>query len=164
MEKTLTLCGIDPGYDRAGYAFLSVSGAKVSVLSYGLISTAKTSSFDSRLHELGVDFSKLFQAHNPDAIFMEKLFMGRNITTALPVAEVRGVLRYIAADRGTPFHEIPPKTVKKQITGYGNADKSQMIRAVTLILKLAEPPSPDDVADALAIAFCGYLSLPPQSR
>ena len=162
MEEKLIICGIDPGFDRLGYAFLHLKSTHTTpeVLSYGLITTPKSSTFDERLLELSQDFDHLLTQHKPDAVYMESLYMGRNVTTVLFVAEVRGVLRYLTAKNNMPLGEIPPNTVKKTISGYGAADKSQMIRAVTTLLRLPAPPQPDDVADALAVALCGCLKTP----
>ena len=162
MEEKLIVCGIDPGFDRLGYAFLYLksSSATPEVLSYGLITTPKSSTFDERLLELSQDFDQLLTQNKPNAVYMESLYMGRNVTTVLFVAEVRGVLRYLTAKNGIPMGEVPPNTVKKTVSGYGAADKSQMIRAVTTLLRLPAPPQPDDVADALAVALCGCLKTP----
>lgn len=153
----MIICGIDPGYDRAGYAFLEITPQGVKTISYGLVSTKKTSDLSQRLLEIGNDFEYLFSMYKPTHLYIEKLFMGRNTTTVLPVAESRGILKYIAAKNNIFIHEISPSTVKKIVSGYGAADKSQMIQAITFLLKLPERPHPDDVADALSIAFCGYL-------
>lgn len=153
----MVICGIDPGYDRAGYAFLESTKNQLKILSYGLVSTDKNLAFSTRILELGIDFEQLFQLYNPSYLYIEKLFMGRNTTTALAVAEVRGTLRYLAGKNHISLHEISPSSVKKIVAGYGAATKSQMIKAITFLLQLPEPPKPDDVADALAIAFCGYL-------
>ncbi|MGL5956253.1 MAG: crossover junction endodeoxyribonuclease RuvC [Brevinema sp.] len=154
----MIICGIDPGYDRAGYGFLKIHHQQVhEVLSYGLISTDKKKSFPERLFELGSDVDLLFQKYQPSHLFIEKLFMGRNTTTVLQVAEVRGVLCYLAQKHSIAITEIAPKSIKKIVSGYGNADKHQMIQAITLLLNLPEAPQPDDVADALALAFCGYI-------
>ncbi|MGL5721198.1 MAG: crossover junction endodeoxyribonuclease RuvC [Brevinema sp.] len=163
MEKKLMIiCGLDPGFDRLGYAFLQLKtpNATPQVLSYGLITTPKTSSFDKRLLELSQDFDHLLTQYKPDAVYMESLYMGRNVTTVLFVAEVRGVLRYLTAKNSISMGEIPPNTVKKTVSGYGAADKSQMVRAITALLQLPAPPKPDDVADALAVALCGSLKTP----
>ncbi|SFB86877.1 Holliday junction endonuclease RuvC [Brevinema andersonii] len=154
----MVICGIDPGFDRAGYAFLQNIGASQPVvLSYGVVTTDKSHDFSMRLFELAEDFVGLFERYQPQYLVLEKLFMGRNITTALPVAEIRGVLRYLAAKNNIELTEVPPNTVKKNVTGYGGADKKQIIQAVTFLLNLPYPPQPDDAADALAIAFCGFL-------
>ncbi|MGL5255010.1 MAG: crossover junction endodeoxyribonuclease RuvC [Brevinema sp.] len=155
----MVICGIDPGFDRLGYAFLrqQTSHSAPEVLSYGLITTPKQATFDERLFELSQDFNHLLAQYKPDSIYMESLYMGRNVSTVLFVAEVRGVLRYLAAKNKIPMGEVSPNTVKKTISGYGAADKSQMIRAVTALLRLPQPPQPDDVADALAVALCGSL-------
>ncbi len=155
----MIICGIDPGYDRAGYGFVKIVENRCEVLAYGLVSTQKNKSFCERIFELGMDFEQLFDTYKPDHIFIEKLFMGRNTSTVLQVAEVRGVLRYLAQKKKTPLSELAPTSIKKTVSGYGAADKQQMIRAITLLLKLPEAPHPDDVADALSIAFCGYIKL-----
>jgi len=155
----MIICGIDPGYDRAGYAFIKNINNQVKTLSYGLVSTDKKLDLSTRILELGNDFNQLFTQYKPSHLFIERLFMGRNTSSVLAVSEARGVLRYIAGINNTEIHEIAPNTVKKTITGYGAADKAQMIKAITILLKLPTAPHPDDVADALAIAFCGYLQL-----
>ncbi|MGL4676938.1 MAG: crossover junction endodeoxyribonuclease RuvC [Brevinema sp.] len=154
----MIICGIDPGYDRAGYGFLKINNPQSQeVLAYGLISTDKKKSFPERLFELGGDINLLFQKYQPSHVFIEKLFMGRNTTTVLQVAEVRGVLCYLSHKHNIIITELAPKSIKKIVSGYGNADKHQMIRAITLLLNLPEPPQTDDVADALALAFCGSM-------
>lgn len=154
----MIICGIDPGFDRAGYAFLqNIGKAQPIVLSYGVVTTNKSQDFSMRLFELAEDFTGLFERYRPQYLVLEKLFMGRNITTALPVAEIRGVLRYLAAKNSITLAEVPPNTVKKNVAGYGGADKKQIIQAVTFLLNLPSPPQPDDAADALAIAFYGFL-------
>lgn len=155
----MIICGIDPGYDRAGYSFLKIESGKYEVLAYGLVSTNKHSDFCDRIYELGNDFELLFEQHKPTHLFIEKLFIGRNTTTVLQVAEVRGVIKYLAKKHQLDIYEIAPTSIKKIVSGYGAADKSQMIRAITLLLNLSEAPHPDDVADALSLAFCGYIKL-----
>ncbi len=153
----MIICGIDPGYDRAGYGFLDVQGQKHEVISSGIVTTDKTKPFGERLFELGNDIDSLFTKYQPQHLIIEKLFMGRNTTTVLQVAEVRGVMTYLAHKHNITITEIAPTSIKKIVSGYGAADKNQMIRAITLLLNLPEPPHPDDVADALALAFCGYI-------
>ncbi len=156
-RELMIICGIDPGYDRAGYGFLKAANGKFEVLAYGLVSTDKNKIFSERLFELGNDMDSLFQKYKPTHLALEKLFMGRNTSTVLQVAEVRGVLSYIAHKNNLIITELAPTTIKKTVSGYGAADKNQMIRAVTMLLNLSTAPHPDDVADALAIAFCGFV-------
>jgi len=84
---------------------------------------------------------------------VEKLFFGKNSTTAIPVGQARGIVLLCAAQNNLDLVEMTPNEVKMSITGYGGATKEQVIYMVTKILNLAEPPKPDDVADALAIAI-----------
>ncbi|MGL4563039.1 MAG: crossover junction endodeoxyribonuclease RuvC [Brevinema sp.] len=153
----MIICGVDPGYDRVGYAFLEISSEKVIPIAYGLVSTSKNNDFSKRLYEIGNDFEELFNIHKPTYLYIEKLFMGKNTTTALPVAEVRGMIKYLAEKNNIIIQELSPSTIKKTITGYGSAQKGQMIQAITFLLQLPKPPHPDDVADALSVAFCGYI-------
>lgn len=153
----MIICGIDPGYDRAGYSFIRIQQNKCEVLSYGLISTDKQKKFEDRIFELGNDIESLFQKYQPQHLIIEKLFMGKNTSTVLQVAEIRGILCYLAKKQQMNITQIAPTSIKKIVSGYGAADKNQMIRAITLLLNLPKPPYPDDVADALAIAFCGYI-------
>lgn len=155
----MVIFGIDPGYDRVGYGILEINNRQCEVLSYGLISTSKQKHFDERILEIGNDLTQLLESYKPQHLFIEKLYMGRNTTTVLYVSEVRGMIRYLTVKQEISLTELAPNTIKKNITGYGAADKNQMTRAITALLHLSEPPRPDDVADALAIAFCGYLKL-----
>ncbi|MGL4366836.1 MAG: crossover junction endodeoxyribonuclease RuvC [Brevinemataceae bacterium] len=155
----MIVCGIDPGYDRCGYAFLELNNGKINVLSYGLISTDKKNDFSSRIKELGDDFELLLNTYQPSHIYLETLYMGRNTTTVLGVAETRGIFRYISKKHNLTIAELSPNSIKKTISGYGAAGKSQMIQAITKLLNLPKPPYPDDTADALAIAFCGCLKI-----
>ena len=85
---------------------------------------------------------------------VEQLFFNRNATTAIPVGQARGIVLLAAAKNRLEIVERTPLQVKQSVTGYGKADKQQMIYMVTKLLHLPEPPRPDDVADALAVAIC----------
>ena len=85
---------------------------------------------------------------------VEKLFFGKNSTTAIAVAQARGIVLLCAAQNNLDVIEITPNEVKQSITGYGGATKEQVIYMVTKILNLNEPPKPDDAADAVALALC----------
>ncbi|MBQ5502711.1 MAG: crossover junction endodeoxyribonuclease RuvC, partial [Selenomonas sp.] len=97
---------------------------------------------------------RLIKEYKPDVMGVEKLFFNRNVTTAIPVGQARGVVLLAAAKNNLPLVERTPMQIKQDVTGYGKADKKQVIYMVTKLLHLPEPPKPDDTADALAIAIC----------
>ena len=96
----------------------------------------------------------LMKEYKPDIMGIEKLFFNRNVTTAIPVGQARGVVLLAAAKNNIPIVERTPMQIKQDVTGYGKADKKQVIYMVTKLLHLPEPPKPDDTADALAVAIC----------
>ena len=97
------------------------------------------------------DFAAQYQ---PDAMGVEQLFFNRNVDTAIPVGQARGVILLTSAKNNLRLIERTPLQVKQSVTGYGKATKEQVIYMVTKILNLPKPPKPDDVADALAVAIC----------
>lgn len=100
------------------------------------------------------ELDALIKKYQPDVMGVEKLFFNRNVTTAIPVGQARGIVLLTAAKNHLRLVERTPMQIKQDVTGYGKADKKQVIYMVTKILGLPEPPKPDDTADALAIAIC----------
>ena len=100
------------------------------------------------------EIDALIKKYQPDAMGVEQLFFNRNVTTAIPVGQSRGVVLLAAAKNNLEVIERTPLQVKQSVTGYGKATKEQVIYMVTKLLNLPEPPKPDDTADALAIAIC----------
>ena len=100
------------------------------------------------------EMDMLIKKYKPDVMGVEQLFFNRNVTTAIPVGQARGVVLLAAAKNGLELVERTPLQVKQSVTGYGKATKEQVIYMVTKLLNLPEPPKPDDVADALAVAIC----------
>ena len=106
-----------------------------------------------RLLKIYNELDEIIKNFHPEVIGVEKLFFGKNATTAIPVGQARGVVLLCAAQNNLDVVEMTPNEVKLSITGYGGATKEQIIYMVTRILNLQEPPTPDDTADALAIAI-----------
>lgn len=144
------IIGIDPGYDRLGFGVIEGDRA----LAYGVITTPK-GKIEERLKEIAADLRGLFTKYQPTLLVIEDLFFSKNVTTALKVAQVRGVVMMLAADAGISIVEVKPNEVKMAITGYGRADKKQIQEMVKTVFQLREIPQPDDAADALAIAWMG---------
>jgi crossover junction endodeoxyribonuclease RuvC len=150
--------GIDPGLGRLGYGIVRQSGDALSAIDYGVISTDPGYSVATRLKEIFSSLEGKIASHSPDVIAVERLYFGRNTTTAEMVWQARGVALLAASRFGLTPYEPKPSEVKLAVCGRGNAEKFQVQGMVRNILNLAEPPKPDDAADALAIAITG-LSL-----
>jgi crossover junction endodeoxyribonuclease RuvC len=158
MQKSAPkrILGIDPGYGRLGFGVLDRDErGELVYATCGVITTPAEASMPDRLLEIANDLQTLIAKHKPDLIVLEELFFGQNKTTGLKVAEVRGVIQLLAAEANVPSIEVKPVEVKMAVTGDGHADKAQMQKMITLLLKLDQKPSPDDAADALAVAWAG---------
>jgi crossover junction endodeoxyribonuclease RuvC len=107
-----------------------------------------------RLLELHNKIKEILFLHRPESSAVEKLFFQRNVTTAISVGQGRGVVLLALAESGIDVMEYTPLEVKQAVVGYGKADKGQVQSMVKAILNLDEIPTPDDAADALAIAIC----------
>lgn len=155
----MVILGIDPGTARTGYGVIEkVRSSAFAYIAHGCIETSKTLSAEKRLLLLEQGVQKLLKQYEPDTLAVERLFFFKNLKSALPVSEARGVVLLCAAKRKMPVVEFPPLQVKMAITGYGRADKKQMQAMVQRLLDLKEIPKPDDAADALAVAIaCAVL-------
>lgn len=153
----MRILGIDPGYGRLGYAIIDVVRGKPKAVTYGVIATAPKTSMPDRLLEIAADVRGVIGKHKPDRLVIEELFFAKSTTTALKVAEVRGVIFLLGAEAGLEVVEVKPNAVKLALTGYGKADKRQMQDMVKVVFDLKKAPKIDDAADALAIAWCGAV-------
>jgi crossover junction endodeoxyribonuclease RuvC len=151
----MIVLGIDPGLARMGYGVIEKTGNKTLHISHGCITTSKDElSAGARLNLLYRGLEDLFVEHHPERAAVEKLFFSKNITSAIGVAEVRGIILLICEQKGIPVTEYTPNQVKQAITGSGRADKKQVQEMIRRLLHLDEVPRPDDAADGLSIALC----------
>lgn len=150
----MRILGIDPGYATIGFGMVESSGAQVRMVTYGAITTPAGLSLSRRLYQIGTDMEELIGKLRPDVISIEELFFNTNITTGIAVAHGRGVILYAAEKCGIPLYEYTPGQVKLAVTGYGKAEKRQVMDMTRRLLKLRAVPRPDDAADALALAIC----------
>jgi crossover junction endodeoxyribonuclease RuvC len=150
----LIILGIDPGTARCGLGVIEKKGNSLKTISYGLIESDKDRPHSERLEVVFVEVSRAIKEHKPDIVAVEKLFFSKNVKTAMSVGEARGVILLCAQLAGVEIREFSPMDVKLALTGYGMADKNQVLVMTKSILGLKETPKPDDVADALAIAIC----------
>ena len=151
----MRILGIDPGYGRLGYAVIDVARGKAAPVSFGVVTTEAKGKTGERLLEIAADVRAVLKKYQPEKMVIEELFFAKSVTTALKVAEVRGVMFLLAAEAGIPVVEVKPNAVKLAMTGYGKADKKQMMQMVKVVFGLEKLPKIDDAADALAIAWTG---------
>ena len=145
--------GIDPGTAICGFGFVSSEGSRLVPHAYGALTTSPKARMEDRLMKLYDGLDALIKEYKPDVMGIEQLFFNRNVTTAIPVGQARGVVLLAAAKNGLEIAEHTPLQVKQSVTGYGKATKEQVIYMVTKLLNLPAPPHPDDTADALAVAI-----------
>ncbi len=152
--SALRVMGIDPGYAIAGYGIVDGKANALQAVTFGAVTTKAHTPMPDRLHEIYTDFTELLATFRPDAVAVESLFYQSNKTTAIAVAEARGVILLSAKQAGATVFEYTPLQVKQGVTGYGKAAKRQVQQMVVRLLQLKAVPKPDDAADALAIAIC----------
>lgn len=151
----MLVIGIDPGTATTGYGFIQVSGdGGLQAIDYGVIETSPNYPPHQRLLQIFQQLQKMIDLHKPDSGAVEKLFFQRNVKTAISVGQGRGVAMLALAKAGITMAEYSPLEIKQAVAGYGRADKNQMQNMVKALLSLDELPSPDDAADALAVAIC----------
>lgn len=150
----MIILGLDPGTATTGYGVIRLTNFKISCVAYGAILTKPEMAMPQRLQVIYDDLGQIIRQYQPDEVAVEKLFFGRNTTTAITVGQARGVLLLRLAQAGLTIGEYTPMQIKQALVGYGNAEKKQVQYMVQHFLKLPEMPKPDDAADALAIAIC----------
>ena len=150
----MRILGIDPGFAIVGWGIVDYVGSRFKIVAYGSIQTPAGQRLEERLKTIYSDLGGVIDKFKPDVMAVEELFFNTNITTGIKVAQARGVILLCAEQKGIPMAEYTPLQVKQAVTGYGRADKNQVITMVTMLLGLSTPPKPDDTADALAIAVC----------
>ena len=152
--KKIRILGIDPGYAIVGFGVLDYDGVNFSPIEYGAVLTEAGVPFPERLRAIHEDIEFIFNKFKPDCMAIERLYFTTNQKTAIDVAQARGITVLSAAIRNVPVSEYTPLQVKLSVTGYGTAEKKQVMEMTKSILGLAQIPKPDDAADALAIAVC----------
>lgn len=150
----MRIIGIDPGYAIVGYGIIDYNANHFSVVDYGAVTTKAHTPFEQRLASIYSGLEQLISTYKPDAMSIEKLFFNTNTTTAIDVAQARGVIVLSAAQHGLDIAEYTPLQVKQSVVGYGRAEKKQVQEMTRLMLNLKSVPKPDDTADALALAIC----------
>lgn len=150
----MVVFGIDPGYAIVGWGAVSFKSNAYKPIGFGSIETKAHTDFNRRLEYIYDQTYEILNRCRPDALAIEKLYFQNNQKTAINVAQARGVTLLAAQKLKIPIFEYTPLQVKIAVTGYGKAQKPQVMEMTRRLLNLAELPKPDDTADALAIAIC----------
>ena len=150
----MRILGIDPGYGITGFGLIEAQRGATQLLKCGAITTPAGMDFSARLEIIYEDMRQLLEAAKPEAVAIEELFFGQNVTTGIGVAQSRGVILLAIRQAGLPVYQYKPMQVKQAVVGYGNATKHQVQEMTKRLLHLDKLPKPDDAADAIAIALC----------
>lgn len=150
----MRILGIDPGYAIVGYGLVEYNNVNFKTLAYGAIQTQAKEPFNKRLLQIYDEYMFLLDKYKPSAVAVEKLFFITNKTTAIDVAQARGLILLGAEQKGIATFEYTPLQVKQSVVGYGRAEKKQVMEMTKRILNLQKMPKLDDTADALAVAIC----------
>ena len=150
----MRILGIDPGYGITGFGLVDAQRGQMTLLRCGAITTPAGMDFSARLEIIYEDMRKLLEMAKPDAVAIEELFFGQNVTTGIGVAQSRGVILLAIRQAGLEVFQYKPSQVKQSVGGYGNATKHQVMDMTRRLLNLSQMPKPDDAADAIAIALC----------
>ena len=159
----MRIFGIDPGSERTGYGCVETDGRPARLVVCGAITAVANDSFPQRLARIHDELGRLLNGCAPDCVAIEALFHAANVRSALKLGHARGVAVLAAVQAGCPVVEYTPAEIKRAVVGYGRAEKHQVQQMIRLLLGLAQPPSPHDAADALAVAICHLHSMPPGS-
>lgn len=155
----MLVVGIDPGVATTGYGVVRDTRNGILLVDYGVVTTPPKLVLAQRLLLLHQELEKIIQLHRPESAAVEKLFFQKNVTTAIAVGQARGVALLTMAENQIEVSEYTPLEVKQAVAGYGSADKKQVQYMVKAILNMEVIPTPDDAADALAIAICHLHSV-----
>jgi crossover junction endodeoxyribonuclease RuvC len=149
----MRIIGIDPGTGILGFGVIESNGGKNQLVDAGVIRTPVKEDDAVRLQTIYEEITDIIAETKPQEMAIEKLFFAQNVTTAMTVAQARGVVLLAGMQAGLKIAEYTPLQIKQALTGYGRAEKKQMQEMVRVLLGLQEVPQPDDCADALAAAL-----------
>ncbi|MCL2008348.1 MAG: crossover junction endodeoxyribonuclease RuvC [Treponema sp.] len=155
----MRLIGVDPGLASTGWGVVDYSRGKLRYIAHGCIETKNDVERGLRLHHIYETFLEVLDTYKPQKAAIENLYFGKNISSAMVVAEARGVLLLALAGRGLPILELTPNSIKKGVVGITRADKKQVQEMIRLLLGLKEIPKPAHAADALGAAICAAHSV-----
>lgn len=154
----MKILGIDPGFGRVGIAILekNKTDKKESVLFSECFKTSAKLDFSERILLIGREVKKVIKKYKPEVLSIETLFLNTNQKTVMRVAEARGVILYEAAQAGLKIFEASPPQIKIATTGYGRANKEQVMKMVKILVEIDKSKTSDDELDAIAIAITAF--------
>ncbi|MGV8050348.1 MAG: crossover junction endodeoxyribonuclease RuvC [Anaerolineaceae bacterium] len=156
----MLVLGIDPGIAITGFGLVTVNQVgDPEMVDFGVIDSTAVSTTSSRLVFLYDHLMELLSKYQPTHCAIEKLFFQKNLKTVMAVGEARGVIQLCLAQAHLEIMEYSPNSVKQAVTSYGSASKNQVQEMVKILLNLDAIPTPDDAADALAVALCHIGSI-----
>lgn len=155
----MRIIGIDPGTGILGFGIIEADKGKSVMVDAGVIRTPVKQADDIRLETIYDELTGIVKDTKPEVMAVEKLFFAQNVTTAMTVAQARGVVLLVGRQADLTIYEYTPLQIKQALTGYGRAEKQQIQEMVRVMLKLKEVPKPDDCADALAAAITHSMTL-----
>ncbi|HUY85006.1 MAG TPA: crossover junction endodeoxyribonuclease RuvC [Candidatus Dormibacteraeota bacterium] len=155
----MRILGIDPGTGILGFGVIDVVKGQAKLVDAGVIRTPAKEDDAVRLQTIFEEITDIIAETKPQEMAVEKLFFAQNVTTAMTVAQARGVVLLAGKQAGLDIYEYTPLQIKQALTGYGRAEKKQIQEMVRVILKLKEIPKPDDCADALAAAITHSMTM-----
>lgn len=148
------ILGIDPGLASTGFGVIETTGNSYRHLHHGVILTGAAEATGDRLARIYREIEAVIRKFSPTEAAVESLFFAKNATSAIPVAQARGVVLLALVHAGISGAEYAPQAIKRALVGQGRAEKYQVQELVRVVLGLPEIPSPDHAADALAVAVC----------
>ena len=152
------ILGIDPGLASTGWGILDDADMSLKYIDHGIIATKAGLPRADRLFFILQYIRSIIKKYKPTEAAVETLYFGKNVSSAIPVAEARGVISAAIAEKGIPLHEFTPNAIKMNVVGSSKADKKQVQEMVRVILNLDKIPKPDHGADALGVAICAANS------
>lgn len=156
----MIILGIDPGFSRLGYAIIDTNKGNSKVIDCACFETSPRLEYIKRLTLVADKVKELISQYKPQFLAIERIFFTQNQKTALQIAEVRGILLYLAASSGIPTCEYTPLEIKMALCGYGKATKEQVQKMLKILLNISFLPKEDDASDALAISLTCASCLP----
>ena len=152
--SVIRILGVDPGSGTTGYGIIETDGSNHRAIVYGAIKTQSRRPFHQRLLHIYTELNRVLSIQNVDILAIEDVFYATNVQSALRLGHARGIALLIAAQNELAIAEYSPLEIKSAVVGYGRAEKRQVQAMVQMLLGLPEIPTPDDAADALAVAIC----------
>jgi crossover junction endodeoxyribonuclease RuvC len=154
--QQMRVLGIDPGSETLGWGVVEGSGLKYSLVDFGTVRSNTKQAFSKRLLNVYNGVAEVIDKFRPDVVSIEEAFYAVNVSVAMKLGQVRGIVLLLAEQRSIEIGEYAPRLIKQTVVGYGNAEKQQVGEMVRILLRLKSVPTPHDAADALAIAICHF--------